>query len=174
MRPRGRSNISAMPNQVGSRPINPNGGLPHYPQSDLHWSRDDKWMSKSQVILLQKMPAQTAIVFVHGWGGSAGGTWEFFPKAVATLPASASSDVYLLDYPSTNHQVPFCAAQFRNFLLDLLQHPMDRIVNLSLPRGASWRAPADRYQRIFLVAIQWGQLWRDALSWILSVRRPRA
>src|SRR5947207_4052598 len=107
-----------MPNQVGSPPIDPHADLPHYPQSYFRWSRDDKWMPKSQVILLQ-MPAQSAIVFVHGWGGSAGGTWEFFPKAVATLPATASSDVYLLDYPSTNHQVPFCAAQFRNSLLDL-------------------------------------------------------
>src|SRR6266487_689066 len=76
--------IFSMPNQVGSPPIHPHADLPHYPQSNLRWSRDDKWMPKSQVILLQ-MPAQMAIVFVHGWGGSAGGTWEFFPKAVATL-----------------------------------------------------------------------------------------
>jgi pimeloyl-ACP methyl ester carboxylesterase len=112
-------------------------------------------MPGSQVLLL-KVPAHTAIVFVHGWGGTAGGTWEFFPKALATLPAAASSDIYLLDYPSTNHQVPFCAAQLRNFLIDILQDPMDRIVNLSLPREAALHAATHRYERIVLVAHSMG------------------
>src|SRR5437867_1300390 len=43
--------IFSMPNQVGSPPIHAHADLPHYPQSNLRWSRDDKWMPKSQVIL---------------------------------------------------------------------------------------------------------------------------
>lgn len=143
-----------MPNP-GSPSADLHAELPHYPQSSLRWREQDGWMPKSQVMLL-KGSAVSAVVFVHGWGGSAGGTWEFFPSALGTLSATAHSDIYLLDYPSTNHQVPFCAAQFRSFLGDLLRRPMERIVNSSLPRGVPSRRPTEVYERIILVGHSMG------------------
>jgi len=127
----------------------------HWPQAPLRWFRDPGWMLKSQVILCRKA-AKTAAVFIHGWGGDAGGTWEMFPKALTTLPAAASADAYLVDYPSISHQVPFCAAQLRRFLVDLVEAPVEVMINRSLPSGAPRRSPNDTYERIILVGHSMG------------------
>jgi len=128
--------------------------LRHYPQSNLRWSGDEGWMPKSQAILLRAAPAKSAIIFVHGWGGSAAGTWESFPQGVGTM--SESADVFFLEYPSRTHTVSFCAAQFRKFLFDVARNPIERVVHNSLPADASRRSLGDLYQRIVIVAHSMG------------------
>jgi hypothetical protein len=129
--------------------------LSHYPQMPLRWVGDESWMTKSQLLLCHKRPAADAILFVHGWGGHAGGTWETFPQAVGTMPETSEADAFFLDYPSIRSQVPFCAAQLRRFLVDLVRDPVRRIVNSSLPANAS-RDEGQRYSRVILVAHSMG------------------
>jgi hypothetical protein len=113
-------------------------------------------MPESQALLVQSPHAESAVVFVHGWGGSAARTWEEFPWCVASMREAASSDAYFLDYPSILPQVPFCAARFRKFLFDLVHDPIGRVVNPSLPSGAPRRTTGGRYGRIVLVAHSMG------------------
>lgn len=118
-------------------------GLRHYPQTDLIWTTESHWLAKSQTLLCYDK-AVHAIVFVHGWGGSAGDTWEMFPKIVAK--AAPNADIFFLDYPSTQSQVSFCAAQLRRFLEDLVGDPMHKVIVPSLPRNAPRREQATRYE----------------------------
>jgi hypothetical protein len=113
-------------------------------------------MTKSQVLLCHQSPPSDAILFVHGWGGAAGGTWEAFPQAVGIMPEASRADVFFLDYPSVKSQVPFCAAQLRRFLFDLVRNPIDRMIDRSLPAIAPKRAPNARYSRILVVAHSMG------------------
>src|SRR5262249_13590572 len=114
--------------------------LRHYPQAPLRWAGDESWMTKSQVLLCHQSPPSDAILFVHGWGGAAGGTWEAFPQAVGIMPEASRADVFFLDYPSVKSQVPFCAAQLRRFLVDLVRDPIGRMIDRSLPAIAPKRA----------------------------------
>jgi hypothetical protein len=130
--------------------------LQHYPQSPLVWASDDGWLPESQVLLAPRPAPADAIVFVHGWGGNAGDTWETFPQAVCMLPEAGNADIFFLDYPSVRSQVPFCSAQLRRFLVDLVRNPSTSIVNGSLPRNALKRAHSARYERICIVAHSMG------------------
>ena len=130
--------------------------LVHHPRSDLRWSRDDGWMPDSQTMLNRGVGIRTAIVFVHGFAGSAGGTWEEFPSAIRAMPEAALTDVFLLDYPSTKVSVQVCGEEMGAFLADLLRNPMERIVNPSLPDDAPPRPIGERYERIVIVAHSMG------------------
>ncbi|MCK1705218.1 alpha/beta hydrolase [Bradyrhizobium sp. 146] len=110
-------------------------------------------MPESQALLCYEK-AVHAIVFVHGWGGGAGKTWEMFPEIVAK--AAPNADIFFLDYPSMDSQVSFCAVQLLRFLKDLVNDPMHTIVEPSLPSSAPRRGQATRYQRIFLVGHSMG------------------
>jgi pimeloyl-ACP methyl ester carboxylesterase len=129
--------------------------LNHYPQARMCWAGDDGWMPKSQVLMCCR-PPKDAVVFVHGWGGDAGSTWEAFPGAVATMPETSEADVFLLDYPSTTSSVAFCSQKLRLFLLDLARDPVARIAASSLPASAPHRDGEHRYGRIVLVAHSMG------------------
>ena len=122
----------------------------------MRWSRDDGWMSDSQVMLNRGLAIETAVVFVHGFGGSAGGTWEEFPSAIRVAPEAKHTDVFLIDYPSTKESIQVCGDDFGPFLADLLRNPIETIVNPSLPSDASPRSPLARYSRIVLVAHSMG------------------
>jgi pimeloyl-ACP methyl ester carboxylesterase len=113
-------------------------------------------MADSQAMLNRGPRVSTAIVFVHGWGGSAGGTWEEFPAALRTLPEAAGADAFFIDYPSTKHSVAVCGDEMREFLVDLLRSPSTNVVNPSLPAGAPPRGSAERYARIVIVAHSMG------------------
>lgn len=127
--------------------------LNHFPQLPMAWSGAANWFGKSRAVFSRSKAVADAILFVHGWGGSAGETWETFPQAIASLQEAASADVFFLDYPSTKSQVAFCAAQLRMLLRDLVRRPNETIVTRSLP-GLS-RADY-RYRRIIVVAHSMG------------------
>ncbi|BFU89491.1 MAG: hypothetical protein NTAFB01_06780 [Nitrospira sp.] len=132
--------------------------LNHFPLASLRWidKRYDNWMPNSRALICMRSTVRAAILFVHGWSGNAGDTWEAFPRALRFLPEAADADVFLLDYPSKKHSVAFCAAPLRVFLRDLLKEPISRIVNPSMPEGTDPRPTGMQYDRIVLVAHSMG------------------
>jgi pimeloyl-ACP methyl ester carboxylesterase len=153
-----------IPNAAGSKRLSPTGPklrsihdeLTHYPQTSLRWVGDMGWMSNSQVLLTALADPTRAILFIHGWNGGAGSTWESFPEFACTMPELSAADVFFLEYPTLQSQVPFCAARVRNFFTDLVGSPADRIINPSLPSSASQRSPTFAYQKIIVVAHSMG------------------
>jgi pimeloyl-ACP methyl ester carboxylesterase len=127
----------------------------HYPLVTLRWSNDEGWMPES-LALLSTRSATKAIVFVHGFGGAADSTWEMFPRSIRAMPEAVAADAFFIDYPSTTRSVAFCAAKFRQFLLDLLREPSPRVVNGSLPEGVPRRPLPLRYEKIILVGHSMG------------------
>src|SRR5687768_14854748 len=91
----------------------------HLPLKAMRWLRDDGFFPGSQAMLTREPMAETAIAFVHGWGGSAIGTWDEFPAALRTLPEAAQADVFFLNYESREQSVAACASELKEFLLDL-------------------------------------------------------
>ncbi|HEY7248668.1 MAG TPA: alpha/beta fold hydrolase [Xanthobacteraceae bacterium] len=132
------------------------GRIKHYPQAPVQWVSAPTWMPGSEALLLYDPDPADAILFIHGWGGNAGGTWESFPQLAATMSEASGADIFFLDYPSLESQVPFCAAQLRSFLMDLVRAPADTIINSSLPATAPRRTRAMRYRRIVVIAHSMG------------------
>jgi len=130
--------------------------IQHYPQAVLRWAREGAWMPKSQMLLSRHSQPADAILFVHGWGGKAAKTWEAFPQFASTIPAASKADILFLEYPSLQSQVPFCAAQLRRFLIDLVRDPVGCIIDASLPLSAPKRPKTIRYRRIFVIAHSMG------------------
>ena len=130
--------------------------LRHFPVADLTWLRDDGFLAGSQVLLLNSAAADTAIVCVHGWRGSALGTWEEFPSAIRSVPEAARTDAFFLNYPSTTLSVSTCAREAQEFLHDVLRDPANTIVNPSMPSGGPRRPPGWRYRRVVVMAHSMG------------------
>jgi pimeloyl-ACP methyl ester carboxylesterase len=131
-------------------------GIQHYPQTQLRWAREEAWMPNSQVLLSRHPRPVNAVIFIHGWGGDAGSTWDSFPQFAGTMPETSNADVFFLDYPSLQSQVPFCAAQLRGFLFDLVRQPVNCIINPSLPTSAPRRAENGFYRRVLIIAHSMG------------------
>jgi len=132
----------------------------HHPLGELTWLGDNDWFKGSRVLLsLDPLaiapPGQTAIIFLHGWGGSGAETWEAFPPALRALPQATGADVFFLQYPSRDKSAAVCGGKVAEFLRDLLRAPSEQIVNPSLPSSASPRAPAT-YQHILIVGHSMG------------------
>jgi hypothetical protein len=79
-----------------------------------------------------------------------------FPRSVRAMPEAVGADALFVDYPSTTRSIAFCAAKFRQFLLDLLREPSPRVVNGSLPEGVPRRPLDARYEKIVLVGHSMG------------------
>jgi pimeloyl-ACP methyl ester carboxylesterase len=131
-------------------------GESHYPLDEMKWVGDNHWMRGSRVLLARVASPQTTVVFVHGWGGTAGDSWEAFPRALRFMPNASHADVFLFGYPSLQHSAEFCAAMFRKFLEDVLREPSATVVNPSLPHGAEPRADTAKYKHVLLVAHSMG------------------
>ena len=146
--------------------------LSHHPLDELRWTGDRHQWFKDSRVLLSNQHAATALVFVHGWGGSASGTWEDFQRAIRFSPETATADAFFLNYPTRQKAVAFCAGEVRRFFRDLLHNPDATILNGSLPRGAPRRAPAMRYGRVVVIAHSMGAV--VARRALLDLDRPDA
>jgi pimeloyl-ACP methyl ester carboxylesterase len=159
--PRGAAGGASAGELPAAAPPNAPGGdarddLAHFPVGDLAWSRDDDFLPGSLAMLSRAPVVEKAVVFVHGWGGSASGTWEQFPTALRAMPEAALADAFFLDYPSTTLSVAVCAGELKELLVDLLRAPGAHVVNPSLPEEAPPRPAGWRYRRVLLVAHSMG------------------
>lgn len=146
-------------------------GVQHLPLTDLRVGNGDgRWWRHSQAMLCYHDMVENAIVFVHGWGGSPGGTWEAFSQALATMGQAGQSDVFFLAYPSRGNQVAFCAAPLRNFLFTLVRDPLSEIIDLTLGPHVPARRRRQQYRRIYVVAHSMGAV--IARRAIIDLDRP--
>lgn len=128
--------------------------MSHYPIAPLACAAADGWFDGSRALLSTATLADTALVFLHGWGGSASDTWEAFPEALRLSPRTAQVDAFFLQYPSREHRVAFCAAPVAMMVRDLLRHPLARVVAAALPPGAT--RPPFIYSRVVLIGHSMG------------------
>lgn len=99
---------------------------------------------------------KTLVLFVHGWGGSAGESWDDFAGLAEPLAEMRTADALFFDYPTLTDSVSFAAKKFRVFLMDAVREPATAFIDGSLPAAASPRGPAFRYERIVVVAHSMG------------------
>lgn len=97
------------------------------------------------------------VIFVHGFCGSATGTWPDFPGFVVDHPLLSDCDFVYYGYEGKFTQAAISAGIFRDFLAELLGDP-SAFANNALPtRGLGGRSPLLRlpglqYDRIIIVA----------------------
>ncbi len=77
-------------------------------------------------------PARKAIVFVHGFRGSAVGTWTQFPDLLPGQTACSGCDLVFYGYDSLYRRAYVNAAMLLAFLNDLMSHPAE-LINATLP-----------------------------------------
>lgn len=97
-------------------------------------------------------PATTLVVFVHGFKGSALGTWDDFPEAVTNDADFAHTDFIFYGYDTLSASASFHATAFKKFL-ERCVHPLAGKV---LP--ATQGLPERVYTNIILVAHSLGAL----------------
>lgn len=90
--------------------------------------------------------ANLLIVFVHGFGGDAMGTWNNFPTLVVFEECCKQADIIFYGYDTFNGQAGDHAAELYHFL-GLAQKPLK---NKILPEAQE--LPERNYDRILLVA----------------------
>ncbi len=127
----------------------------HHPLARLAWLGDDGWFEGSRVLLSAGPAVHTAIVFLHGWGGNAGDTWETFPSALRSTNSAAAADAFFLQYPSREHSVAVCGAKVASLLLDVLRAPGPQLAGPSLLADAPPRGPFN-YTRVIVVGHSMG------------------
>src|SRR5687768_3161138 len=69
---------------------------------------------------------RTAVVFVHGFGGAATGTWLEFHHLLSDMPGAANADLLFYEYRSRQQRIEYNAAQFASFLEALVTQPFAR------------------------------------------------
>ena len=90
-------------------------------------------------------PPEKLVVFVHGFGGSATGTWGDFPSLVTNHDAFELADVIYYGYDSLKTQ----AMNMRLGLFKLLD---EAVVPGSMPYPKRDLTPGVTYQKIYIVA----------------------
>lgn len=118
---------------------------------------------KDSVVRWATDPVGRAVVFVHGFGGEAQGTWDQFASLLPHQPQARGRDLFFFGYDSLAQQAPISAAEFRDFLVDLWTDPVTKLIQPSL-QDARRADPAFRYQHVTLVAHSLGAIVvREAL-----------
>lgn len=128
----------------------------HYTSRALPWGRESsvRWATN---------PAGRAVVFVHGFGGEAQGTWDQFPALLPLQPQCDGRDLFFYGYDSLVQQATVSAAEFLTFLQELGTRPYAGVIQPSLTD--SRRAdPQFQYQHITIVGHSLGAVVaREAL-----------
>lgn len=119
-----------------------------------------------------KQPARRLLVFVHGFGGTASGTWAGTEAALAADSRAATCDLAYFGYRSVRAQPEMSAAILRRFL------------NEAAGASAEWNAHASRalgaavtraYDEILVIAHSLGApISRRALLDAISCQAPWA
>jgi pimeloyl-ACP methyl ester carboxylesterase len=93
-------------------------------------------------------PDGRLVVFVHGWGGSAEGSWRDFPQLLRKDPAAANVDLVFFGYRSRSRQAFASSEQLRSFLQELVLFPL---------RYCRYERPTEfRYRSLIIAAHSMG------------------
>lgn len=101
-------------------------------------------------------PSQGALVFVHGFNGSAVRTWADFPVQLRKNAEYAHWDAVFFGYDGRNTEAVSSAAELRN-LLNLMENPKDFYGQSDAAPHAHRQHPA-AYKRILLVTHSLGAI----------------
>ena len=97
------------------------------------------------------------MIFVHGFGGDALGTWMLFPKMLPLDQATAGHDIYFFGYDSLHRQAAYSAADLADLLKKILRHPFE-VVESAAVFTAKERDKKFRYDRVTIVAHSLGSV----------------
>jgi pimeloyl-ACP methyl ester carboxylesterase len=115
----------------------------HFSGCNLPWGRKSRahWAVT---------PTKRAIVFVHGFGGDAIGTWQQFPRLLALQDGCCGHDLIFFGYDGLRTYAQNSAVQFREFLRAIGERAAS-VTNPLLDPAA--RRPEDfAYEQITVVA----------------------
>src|SRR5260370_23024341 len=127
-------------------------------------------------------PADRLVVCVHGFGGSASGTWPDFPALLPQAAALTTRDLIFYGYDGRFTQENSSAISFYDFLEQFLANPV-AVVNRTQPPTAPDRVNFV-YSRVMIVAHSLGaivtrrallhahqvQLRGSVITWLSTVR----
>jgi pimeloyl-ACP methyl ester carboxylesterase len=123
----------------------------HHLPTDLVRENGMRWGIDSEVIFATA-PARQAALFVHGFGGSATGTWLEFPPLLPLESEAQGYDLYFFGYDGKRDTAAFSAAGLFELLEALFQGPAKSIINPSLPPGVRPRKSDFAYRRLLICA----------------------
>jgi|ERR1700674_1722083 len=96
-------------------------------------------------------PTGRAVVFVHGFGGHATGTWDRFSELLPAEASCSGHDLFFYGYESLKQPAVQSAAELREWLSGLLTQPMDTLIQ-SLTPGSPGQRGSSRYERVIIAA----------------------
>ena len=115
-------------------------------------------------------PARKLVIFVHGFGGSAVGTWKEFPDLLPKQKRCAGWDIVYYGYDGLYTQANISAQGFHGFLHEMGSNPA-HVINPTISSGQ--RKPLFSYNSILIVAHSLGAVVaRRALLNALQQNRP--
>lgn len=96
-----------------------------------------------------------ALIFVHGFGGDATGTWDLFSSLLPDEPLYSSHDLFFYGYESLRQSAAYSAANLLDWLRRILTRPSE-VVNALLPPSAPKRPDSFVYERVTIGAHSMG------------------
>lgn len=123
-----------------------------------------KTQSRGAYGLIATRTPSTLVIFVHGFLGDPRSTWTDFEHLTQRDPSWNDTDLYFYGYRSRN-QVPSIAADFDDFLLNVLGGPQHVLAGAQVPSGDNslFRSPLlsrknEPYTELILVGHSTGAL----------------
>jgi pimeloyl-ACP methyl ester carboxylesterase len=126
--------------------------MSHYLPTALVNERGRAWGKDSRAILCAEATPTGCVLFIHGFGGDAVGTWLDFPRLLPLEDECASFDCLFFGYDGLRDSVAASASSLDDLLEQLLTKPAGRVVNPSLPNAAPRRADDFQYDRVLICA----------------------
>ena len=123
----------------------------HYLLGPLATAKGAVWGEESEASLAIH-PTGIAVVFVHGFGGSAVGTWLEFPTILTGSPKCSGSDLFFFGYKSKRRDAAYSGSELFGFLSALGSEPARTMINPSLPAGATQRSKEFQFKHIVICA----------------------
>ena len=122
-------------------------------------------------------PVDKALVFLHGFNGSAVGTWLQFPRLLLETEAFAGYDLYFFGYDGLRTRSYISSLKLRDFLRRLLPSPCATLDPHFTE--SEKRSEGSEYGRLFIVAHSLGavvarqalvEAWTSKETWLDLVR----
>lgn len=98
-------------------------------------------------------PCGRAVVFVHGFGGTAEGTWIDFPSMLRSRTESRGVDLLFFGYEGKRHRTQHSAMRLRSLLIELVEDPLRLPARAQVHRSSSFE-----YEFVLLVGHSMGAI----------------